>query len=225
MDLADVITQTTKAKIIWYLREGPRKYSAIMKYVKERDSGKINYHLKGLLNAGLIKKNEDEYSLTIKGIKNALYVDSMQLKERYPIPIVLVAIIKNNKILLAKRSREPFKGLWGLPGNEILYGETPEYAAEKEIKEELKHNITDTIVYGSYPTIYKENEEMQFHTIIIAVKATCANISDFGPAKGKISEYKFFAKKELNKLKMLPTNVQPAIDAFSKKIKIKIQSV
>lgn len=42
------------------------------------------------------------YELTNKGVKYALYVDSLQLKEKYPLPVVVVAIHQEDKILLAK---------------------------------------------------------------------------------------------------------------------------
>lgn len=225
MNLSDVLKQETKAKIIWYLREDPKKYSDIMRYLQERDSGKVNYHLKILISSGLVKKEDESYSLTKKGLRNALYVDSIQLKERYPIPIVVVAAMKGNKVLLAKRSREPFKGLWGLPGNEILYGESPEESAVKEMKIEINHSITDAKVYGSYPTIYRENEETIVHIIIIAVRASCNDLPDEGPAKGKISEYKFFTKKEMAKLKIVPTNIGPASDAFLDEKTVRVQSL
>jgi len=102
MDLSKILKEETNAKIIWFLRESKRKYSEMLKHLDERDSGKFNYHIKRLISEGLVKKEEDNYQLTKKGIKYALYVDSLQLKEKYPLPVVLVAIIKDRKILLGK---------------------------------------------------------------------------------------------------------------------------
>lgn len=46
-------------------------------------------------------------------------------------------IIKDNKLLLLKRSEEPFLNHWDLPGGFMQEKETPEQALRREMKEEL----------------------------------------------------------------------------------------
>ena len=54
-----------------------------------------------------------------------------------PIPAAcLVLVDKTNRVLLVKRSVEPQKGLWCLPGGFMELGEAPETAALRELKEE-----------------------------------------------------------------------------------------
>ncbi|MDP2750470.1 MAG: NUDIX domain-containing protein, partial [Nanoarchaeota archaeon] len=224
-NLSKILNEKTNAKIIWFLRSSKAKYSDILRILNERDSGKVNYHLKKLIAESLIKKEDNNYYLTKKGVKYALYVDSLQLKEKYPLPVVLVAIVKNNKILLGKRCREPCNNQWGLPGNEILYGESPYDSAKKEIKTEIGFDIADTELYGVYPTTYREEGELIFHVMLFAVKAKTGKIPKSGLAKGKIKEYKLFSKKQLEKLDIIPSNKQPIFDAFSKKNMIKIQDI
>jgi ADP-ribose pyrophosphatase YjhB (NUDIX family)/predicted transcriptional regulator len=224
-DLSKILKEKTNAKIIWYLRESNRKYSEILKHLNERDSGKINYHIKQLKNQGLIKNDKGFYCLTKKGMQFALYVNLLQLKEKYPIPVVLVTILQNKKILLAKRSRMPCKDHWGLPGNEILYAESPIIAAKKEIKTELGFDTFNEKIFGSYPTIYKESGEIIFHVMLFVIKASIKKIPISGKAKGKISEYKFFSKEAIKKLKLIPSNILPIKDSFSITKKIKIQNI
>ena len=50
----------------------------------------------------------------------------------------LVCPNNNDEILVVKRAVNPGKGLWGLPGGFIEKGETPEMAAERELKEETR---------------------------------------------------------------------------------------
>lgn len=53
-----------------------------------------------------------------------------------PLPSVAAIGIKDNRILLIKRGREPYKGLWTPPFGFMEYGETPENACLRELKEE-----------------------------------------------------------------------------------------
>lgn len=47
-----------------------------------------------------------------------------------------IAVFKNRRILLVKRGRAPFAGLWSLPGGKLEGDETPRDAARRELKEE-----------------------------------------------------------------------------------------
>ncbi len=46
-------------------------------------------------------------------------------------------LIKNKKVLLIKRKKEPFKGKWALPGGFVEYGERVEDAIIREFEEEV----------------------------------------------------------------------------------------
>lgn len=47
-----------------------------------------------------------------------------------------IAVFKDRKVLLVKRGRAPFVGMWSLPGGKIECGESPRQAACRELKEE-----------------------------------------------------------------------------------------
>lgn len=47
-----------------------------------------------------------------------------------------VVIVRNNKVLLVQRNREPYKGLWMFPAGFTSYGEHPEETALREAFEE-----------------------------------------------------------------------------------------
>lgn len=69
---------------------------------------------------------------------------------RNPIPAANAIIVKNGKILLAKRKVEPRKGQWSLPGGFLEFEESPEQAAIRELFEEtgLKIKLKDLITVG-----------------------------------------------------------------------------
>lgn len=48
-----------------------------------------------------------------------------------------VALIAGDKVLLIKRARAPYEGLWTLPGGRLELGEDAEACAIREVREEL----------------------------------------------------------------------------------------
>ena len=53
-----------------------------------------------------------------------------------PLACVLCNIRNEGKVLLIRRNKEPYKGLWSFPGGKIETGESIEGAALRETKEE-----------------------------------------------------------------------------------------
>ena len=54
-----------------------------------------------------------------------------------PKPTVTAVIIKDQKLLVAKRNEEPYKGKWDFFGGYMNSNETPEKSLRRELKEEL----------------------------------------------------------------------------------------
>ena len=64
---------------------------------------------------------------------------------------VIVLDPKNSeKVLLVKRGRDPFKGLWSLPAGFAEYGELPKDAAERELREEVDLSAGKLNMIGQY---------------------------------------------------------------------------
>jgi ADP-ribose pyrophosphatase YjhB (NUDIX family) len=61
-----------------------------------------------------------------------------------------IAVFKDRKVLLVKRGRAPYRGLWSLPGGKVEGNESPRNAACRELKEETGieaevEGIVDTV--------------------------------------------------------------------------------
>lgn len=70
-------------------------------------------------------------------------------------PAAGALIIKNNKILLAIRARDPHKGKLDIPGGFLKRGELPEVGLKREIKEEVDVDIKIIKLHGIYINHYE----------------------------------------------------------------------
>lgn len=95
------------------------------------------------------------------------------LKREYPIqPIVGVGavIVQGGKLVLVKRSVEPGKGKWSVPGGAVELGEEVRETALREAKEECGLDIElvgDKPVDAIDNIIMAENQRLQYHYVLL----------------------------------------------------------
>jgi len=54
-----------------------------------------------------------------------------------PVPAAAAVIVHRGRLLLGRRARPPYAGMWDLPGGFLESGETPERGLARELREEL----------------------------------------------------------------------------------------
>jgi 8-oxo-dGTP diphosphatase len=114
-----------------------------------------------------------------------------------PVKTTVGCIIeKDGKILLTLRNIEPFKDHWCLPGGHIDFGETPEEAVKREIKEETGLDIKPRF-FDYYNEFY---EKMGWHAIVLMFYAKAEG--EIKKDKEEVKEVKLFSKKEIFKLRL-----------------------
>lgn len=82
-------------------------------------------------------------------------------------PTASAIIVRDGKVLLCKRAKDPFKGKWDVPGGYLEEKESPEEALKREMKEELGVEIEIKNFIGVIgPCYYPFGGQEQWNTDI-----------------------------------------------------------
>ena len=138
-----------------FLYEEELSFSAIAKRVGER-TNLVEYHL--------------EHRVTKQFEQYIPYIQD----DHSPLPVVLVGIVES-KILLMKRSKRPYKGLWSMPGGRIKLGERVENAAKRIAKQKVFVDVKDVKVLGSANEIFYQDEVAHHGFVLLIV--TCRPVN------------------------------------------------
>lgn len=66
---------------------------------------------------------------------------------------------ESGRVLLARRSIEPFKGLWDVPGGHLEADEDPETGAKREVREELGLEVALQGLLGIWVDRFDQGED------------------------------------------------------------------
>ena len=127
-----------------------------------------------------------------------------------PAPSVSIALLKDKKILLAKRKIEPQKGLWDVPGGFIESGESAEEATIREMEEETGLKVKIKKYLGSISDIYNDNPTLP---LIFAVEQLDLNQKPI--AQDDVEELRWFSLDEIPE-KLAFKNVKETIEKVKK---------
>lgn len=84
-----------------------------------------------------------------------------------------VIIVRDGRVLLVQRGREPGRGLWALPGGMVDLGETMRQAAAREALEETGLRVEVGDVYWVADGIVRdETGRVKYHNAIVDFLAT-----------------------------------------------------
>lgn len=104
-------------------------FSQLVKKTKV-PSNLIAYFLKKMLSKSILQKTSAGlYELSSKGEKLLpFYTEQESIN---PLVVILVVLVHNGKVLLSKRMRRPYRGLWSILSGRMVLGESIESAAKR----------------------------------------------------------------------------------------------
>ena len=127
------------------------------------------------------------------------------MTEEMIIPVVVAGIIERDHILLLKRNRDPFKGMWSLPGGKIAFDEFITHALEREVEEETGLRVTSREFIGIVSELLVEKQRVEKGHLINVFLAHTDQSKMRSSAEG---ELKWFNYQELENCKshIIPTD-------------------
>jgi 8-oxo-dGTP diphosphatase len=84
-------------------------------------------------------------------------------------PVVGVGgvVVRDGRVLLARRGKEPLYGRWTVPGGTVELGETLEEAVVREMEEETGLRVEPVEVLTVFDRIEREGERVTYHYVIV----------------------------------------------------------
>jgi len=83
-----------------------------------------------------------------------------------PLVAVGAVIVKDNRVLLVRRSSAPLKGHWTLPGGVLELGESLHQGVVREVREETGLTVEPLELIELLDRIHREQERIQYHYVI-----------------------------------------------------------
>ncbi|MDE2180230.1 MAG: NUDIX hydrolase [candidate division NC10 bacterium] len=90
----------------------------------------------------------------------------------HPVLAVGAVVVRDGKVLLVLRGREPGRGLWSLPGGVVHPGETLKTAVVRELREECGIEVAVAETAEVVERLIQDAEgRMQYHYVILDYQA------------------------------------------------------
>ncbi|MGV8162180.1 MAG: NUDIX domain-containing protein [Candidatus Nanoarchaeia archaeon] len=196
-----------------FLEREKIKFADVEKAIKIR-SNMVAYHLKEMEKEGILKKRQEFYVLSEKGEKYLPIFSHVTGKELGPVPVILVAVICKDEILLIKRTKRPYANYWSMIGGKMKMHEDFDEASTRLVKE--KTGIESEFV--SLNAILHEKvmgEEIKHSFILFFTMVKVKN-----KKIGKDANLKWFKKKDISKEDTIPSDYYLIKNKLNKKTSI-----
>ena len=159
----------------------------------------FTFHIKRLVELGLVEKLNEQYTLSKSGKEYANRLDTDQLKlERQAKVSLAIICVDQSRILMQQRLKQPYYGYYGVVTGKVRWGETVLETAGRELAEETglsaKLEVTGVEHKMDYDQAGKLLED-KFFFLIKAVKPIGKLIENFEGGRNI-----WFSEKEVQKL-------------------------
>jgi len=121
-------------------------------------------------------------------------------------------LIREGRVLLIRRGKEPLRGRWMIPGGTVEAGETLEAALVREIEEETGLVVKPREVLTVVDRIHRDDGRLQYHFVIIDY--LCDYVSGAARAASDAEAVAFASLEELDAYDLPDKALEVVLDAF-----------
>ncbi|MBW2970061.1 NUDIX domain-containing protein [Candidatus Woesearchaeota archaeon] len=192
------------------------RFSDIEKATQTK-SNTLAYHLENLTKQGILKKEDDHYILTNNAETMIPMLAQITGKEKGVLPVVLMAILDKDKILLLKRNKRPYKGYWGIPGGKLRLHESVTECAIREAQEETGLKCNFSHIASVIHERVEENKEYKhaFLFLLAVLKPETTTIKE--SEEGKLE---WFPIDNLQPDRIIPSDYNMIKEHITKKTEV-----
>lgn len=193
------------------------KFSEIEKALNIK-SNMVSYHLERMQKEELIEKREAYYFLTKRAEKYLPIIPHIVGEKLSPLPVILIALLNEDSILLMKRNRRPYKDYWALIGGKMLLEESFEEASKRLIKEKTSFDAKFVSI-NSVIHERVEGEGLIKHSFILFFTKMMVKETEFkNTGHGKL---KWFKLSKIRKKEIIPSDFWLVKNKLNSKIEVK----
>jgi len=123
-------------------------------------------------------------------------------------------LIRDGRVLLIRRGKEPLRGRWVIPGGTVELGETLEQALVREMAEETGLEVTPGELLTVFDRIQREEGGVRYHYVI--VDFLCSYVSGEARAASDAAAVAWVAPRELPAYDLPVKALEVVEDAFAR---------
>lgn len=141
----------------------PHAGFAELQKTTELTSDHFNFHIKKLIDAGLVEKIDAKYSLTARGKEyaNRMDTDENEIEKQPKVSVALIVERQHGdarEFIVQQRLKQPYYGFYGRLGGKVRWGESFEEAAARELTEETGLTGTFTFSHIFHKRDYRKSD-------------------------------------------------------------------
>lgn len=200
-----------------FLNREKLKFNEIEKLLNIR-SNMLSYHLSTMRKEKILEKSGEYYLLTKSAEKYIPLFSHIKGEQLSPLPIILIATMHKNNILLIKRTKRPYKNYWSMIGGKILFEESFVDASKRKVKA-ITSLDCDFISMNGVLHERVLNDDLIKQSFILFFTKVNAKSPAF--KRTDAGELKWFSINKLPRSKIIPSDLWLIENRLNKRMDVK----